>query len=111
MLLLICGIITNQNFGQGIHAYESAKDTNTLNHFFEKGHFHGHLRSYFSSTVNQKELSAQIKEREKQRQKVALAVNAVIRREIEEAKKILARESAFIARGGKFLTPWLEELK
>ena len=35
----------------------------------------------------EKELSAQIKEREKQRQKVLLAVNAVIRREIEEAKK------------------------
>lgn len=57
LLLLICGIVTNQNFGQGIHAYESAKDTNTLNHFFKKGHFQGHLRSYFSSTVNQKELS------------------------------------------------------
>lgn len=27
------------------------------------------------------------------------------------APEILARESAFIARGGKFLTPWLEELK
>ena len=35
----------------------------------------------------EKELSAQIKEREKQRQKVVLAVNAVIRREIAEAKK------------------------
>ena len=35
----------------------------------------------------EKELSAQIKEREKQRQKVVLAVNAVIRREIEEARK------------------------
>jgi murein hydrolase activator len=35
----------------------------------------------------EKELNAQIKEREKQRQKVLLAVNAVIRREIEEAKK------------------------
>ncbi|MEI6264136.1 MAG: peptidoglycan DD-metalloendopeptidase family protein [Sphingobacteriia bacterium] len=35
----------------------------------------------------EKELSAQIKEREKQRQKVLVAVNAVIRREIEEAKK------------------------
>jgi septal ring factor EnvC (AmiA/AmiB activator) len=35
----------------------------------------------------EKELSAQIKEREKQRQKVLLAVNAVIRREIEEARK------------------------
>ena len=35
----------------------------------------------------EKELSTQIKEREKQRQKVVLAFNAVIRREIEEAKK------------------------
>jgi septal ring factor EnvC (AmiA/AmiB activator) len=35
----------------------------------------------------EKELSAQIKEREKQRQKVLLAVNAVIRREIEDAKR------------------------
>ncbi len=35
----------------------------------------------------EKELNAQIKEREKQRQKVLLAVNAVIRREIEDAKK------------------------
>lgn len=35
----------------------------------------------------EKELNAQIKEREKQRQKVVLAVNAVIRREIEEAKR------------------------
>ena len=35
----------------------------------------------------EKELNAQIKEREKQRQKVLLAVNAVIRREIDEARK------------------------
>jgi len=35
----------------------------------------------------EKELNAQIKEREKQRQKVQLAINAVIRREIEEARK------------------------
>jgi len=35
----------------------------------------------------EKELNAQIKEREKQRQKVVLAVSAVIRREIEDAKK------------------------
>lgn len=35
----------------------------------------------------EQELNNQIKEREKQRQKVVLAVNAVIRREIEEAKK------------------------
>ncbi|TDB65902.1 OprD family outer membrane porin [Arundinibacter roseus] len=43
--------------GQGIHSHqESEKDTNTLNHFFEKGRFYGHARSYFSATVNQKEL-------------------------------------------------------
>lgn len=35
----------------------------------------------------EKELNAQIKESEKQRKKVLLAVNAVIRREIEDAKK------------------------
>ncbi len=35
----------------------------------------------------EKELNAQIKERERQRQKVVLAVNAVIRREIEEARR------------------------
>lgn len=35
----------------------------------------------------EKELNAQIKEREKQRQKVQLAINAVIRREIDEARK------------------------
>jgi septal ring factor EnvC (AmiA/AmiB activator) len=35
----------------------------------------------------EKELNAQIKEREKQRQKVLIAVNAVIRREIDEARK------------------------
>ncbi len=35
----------------------------------------------------EQELNNQIKERERQRQKVLLAVNAVIRREIEEAKK------------------------
>ena len=35
----------------------------------------------------EKELNKQIRDREKQRQKVAVAINAVIRREIEEAKK------------------------
>lgn len=43
-------------FGQGIHSghdHEMPKDTNTLGHFFEKGRFYGHARSFFSSTVNQ----------------------------------------------------------
>ncbi|MFX4990433.1 hypothetical protein ABTC08_19615, partial [Acinetobacter baumannii] len=35
----------------------------------------------------EKELASQMKEREKQRQKVALAVSAAIRRELEEAKR------------------------
>lgn len=43
---------------QGIHAYhEIEKDTNTLSHFFEKGRFYGHTRSYMSATVNKGELT------------------------------------------------------
>ena len=39
---------------QGIHAHhEVEKDTNTLNHFFKKGRFYGHARSYMSATVNE----------------------------------------------------------
>ena len=43
---------------QGIHAHhEVEKDTNTLNHFFKKGRFYGHARSYMSATVNEGVLS------------------------------------------------------
>ena len=43
----------NFSIAQGIHAYHDAeKDTNTLGHFFEKGHFYGHARSYMSATAN-----------------------------------------------------------
>lgn len=44
-----------ETFAQGIHTnheHEIDKDTNTLNHFFEKGRFYGHARSYFASTEN-----------------------------------------------------------
>ncbi len=42
---------------QGIHAYhEIEKDTNTISHFFEKGRFYGHTRSYMSATVNKGDL-------------------------------------------------------
>ena len=57
LLLLLLSRNISRVFGQGIHAYESAKDTNTLNYFLEKGHFYGHVRSYISSTYNQKDLS------------------------------------------------------
>lgn len=43
---------------QGIHAHhEAEKDTNTLSHFFGKGHFYGHARSYMSGTINQGDLT------------------------------------------------------
>lgn len=43
---------------QGIHAHhEAEKDTNTLSHFFEKGRFYGHARSYMSGTINQGDLT------------------------------------------------------
>lgn len=48
----------NASYSQGIHSHlESVKDTNTLNHFLEKGRFYGHARSYFSATLNQKNLT------------------------------------------------------
>lgn len=43
---------------QGIHAHhEAEKDTNTLSHFFEKGRFYGHARSYMAATINQGNLT------------------------------------------------------
>jgi hypothetical protein len=43
---------------QGIHAHhEVARDTNSLSHFFEKGRFYGHARTYLSGTVNQGDLT------------------------------------------------------
>lgn len=43
---------------QGIHAHhEAEKDTNTLSHFFERGRFYGHARSYMSGTINQRDLT------------------------------------------------------
>ena len=54
-ILLISSL---KSFGQGIHAHhEVSKDTNTLNHFFGKGRFYGHARSFMSATVNEDELS------------------------------------------------------
>lgn len=51
-------ISTNIICAQGIHAYhEAEKDTNTLSHFFEKGRFYGHARSYISATVNKRDLT------------------------------------------------------
>lgn len=45
-------------FSQGIHAHhETISDTNTLSHFFEKGRFYGHARSYFSGTINKSYLT------------------------------------------------------
>jgi len=52
--------VIGQAYGQGIHSghdHEMPKDTNTLNHFFEKGRFYGHARSYFAATVNDGPLS------------------------------------------------------
>lgn len=43
---------------QGIHSFHEAdKDTNTLSHFFEKGRFYGHARSYMAGTINQGDLT------------------------------------------------------
>lgn len=43
---------------QGIHSFhEVEKDTNTLSHFFEKGRFYGHARSYMAGTINQGDLT------------------------------------------------------
>lgn len=51
-------MVTYFVYGQGIHAYQaSEKDTNTLNHFFAKGRFYGHARSYWAATTNQGELT------------------------------------------------------
>jgi hypothetical protein len=51
-------ISINITIAQGIHAYhEAEKDTNTLSHFFEKGRFYGHARSYMSATVNKGDLT------------------------------------------------------
>lgn len=55
-LLVICSFFLSVKGinGQGIHAHhEAEKDTNTLYHFFEKGRFYGHARSYMSGTFNQ----------------------------------------------------------
>ncbi|MFN3587985.1 MAG: OprD family outer membrane porin [Spirosomataceae bacterium] len=57
-LISVCSF--GQTFAQGIHTnheHEIDKDTNTLNHFFEKGRFYGHARSYFASTVNEGNLT------------------------------------------------------
>lgn len=43
---------------QGIHAHHEAdRDTNTLNHFFQRGQFKGHARSYWSGTLNDHQLT------------------------------------------------------
>jgi hypothetical protein len=43
---------------QGIHSHhEAASDTNSLSHFFKKGRFYGHARSYLSGTINKGELT------------------------------------------------------
>ncbi len=43
---------------QGIHSFhEAEKDTNTLSHFFERGRFYGHARSYMAGTINQGDLT------------------------------------------------------
>lgn len=43
---------------QGIHSFHEAdKDTNTLSHFFERGRFYGHARSYMAGTINQGDLT------------------------------------------------------
>lgn len=43
---------------QGIYSFHEAdKDTNTLSHFFEKGRFYGHARSYMAGTINQGDLT------------------------------------------------------
>lgn len=53
--LFLFDSVTN---AQGIHTHhETEKDTNTLSHFFERGRFYGHARSYFSSTTNKGNLS------------------------------------------------------
>ncbi|MDZ7897458.1 MAG: OprD family outer membrane porin [Arcicella sp.] len=57
LLFLILGLNLKYSFGQGIHAHESLKDTNTLSHFLEKGRFYGHARSYMAATVNQGNLT------------------------------------------------------
>jgi hypothetical protein len=57
---IVCSFFVSSRFaqGQGIHAHhEIEKDTNTLNHFFEKGRFYGHTRSYMSGTVNEGKLT------------------------------------------------------
>lgn len=59
-ILAICSFFLSVKSinGQGIHAHhEAEKDTNTLNHFFEKGRFYGHARSYMSGTFNQADLT------------------------------------------------------
>ncbi|WP_394996044.1 OprD family outer membrane porin [Emticicia sp.] len=51
-------IYINFTNAQGIHAHhEVEKDTNTINHFFEKGRFYGHARSYMSATLNKGDLT------------------------------------------------------
>jgi hypothetical protein len=64
MKVKICAIVwvlwfvSNVGHTQEIHSYSGAeKDTNTIKHFFENGRFYGHVRSYNSATVNQKDLS------------------------------------------------------
>lgn len=55
---MLCISLLNQAIGQGIHAHhEIQQDTNTLGHFFQKGQFKGHARSYFAATANHKDLS------------------------------------------------------
>lgn len=57
-IVWVLWFVSNAGHAQGIHAYqESEKDTNTLNHFFAKGRFYGHARSYWSGTTNQGELT------------------------------------------------------
>lgn len=59
-ILVICSFFLSvkEINGQGIHAHhETEKDTNTLNHFFEKGRFYGHARSYMSGTFNEADLT------------------------------------------------------
>lgn len=57
-IVLLLWFVSNVGHTQGIHAYKGAdKDTNTIKYFLKNGRFYGHVRSYNSVTVNQKDLS------------------------------------------------------
>ncbi len=51
-------LLANSVVAQGIHGHhDAAADTNTLSHFFGKGRFYGHARSYWAVTLNQQNLT------------------------------------------------------